>query len=110
MLLPLGASEMPLLMRFLISYTNLPNWLSLHIFHGFDLPPGILVGRAIALLRVDEAASGDRISTDTLFETGSRHCTIAQIDDCVPWIEPEDAAPVVVFLASDAARMVSGPT
>ena len=26
----------------------------------------------------------------------------------VPWIEPEDIAPVVVFLASDAARMVSG--
>jgi NAD(P)-dependent dehydrogenase (short-subunit alcohol dehydrogenase family) len=28
----------------------------------------------------------------------------------VPWIEPEDIAPVVVFLASDAARMVSGAT
>ena len=26
----------------------------------------------------------------------------------VPWIEPEDVAPMVVFLASDAARMVSG--
>jgi NAD(P)-dependent dehydrogenase (short-subunit alcohol dehydrogenase family) len=26
----------------------------------------------------------------------------------VPWIEPADVAPVVVFLASDAARMVSG--
>lgn len=26
----------------------------------------------------------------------------------VPWIEPEDVAPVVVFLASDAARMISG--
>lgn len=26
----------------------------------------------------------------------------------VPWIEPEDVASVVVFLASDAARMVSG--
>lgn len=26
----------------------------------------------------------------------------------VPWIEPEDVAPVVVFFASDAARMVSG--
>ena len=26
----------------------------------------------------------------------------------VPWIAPEDVAPVVVFLASDAARMVSG--
>jgi NAD(P)-dependent dehydrogenase (short-subunit alcohol dehydrogenase family) len=28
----------------------------------------------------------------------------------VPWIEPRDVAPVVVFLASDAARMVSGAT
>ncbi len=28
----------------------------------------------------------------------------------VPWISPEDVAPVVVFLASDAARMVSGAT
>jgi NAD(P)-dependent dehydrogenase (short-subunit alcohol dehydrogenase family) len=26
----------------------------------------------------------------------------------VPWISPQDVAPVVVFLASDAARMVSG--
>ncbi len=26
----------------------------------------------------------------------------------VPWIEPDDVAPTVVFLASDAARMVSG--
>jgi len=26
----------------------------------------------------------------------------------VPWLEPEDVAPLVVFLASDAARMVSG--
>jgi NAD(P)-dependent dehydrogenase (short-subunit alcohol dehydrogenase family) len=28
----------------------------------------------------------------------------------VPWIEPEDIAPVVVFLASDEARMISGAT
>lgn len=28
----------------------------------------------------------------------------------IPWIEPEDVARVVVFLASDAARMVSGAT
>jgi NAD(P)-dependent dehydrogenase (short-subunit alcohol dehydrogenase family) len=28
----------------------------------------------------------------------------------VPWIDPSDLAPVVVFLASDAARMVSGST
>jgi len=28
----------------------------------------------------------------------------------VPWIDPSNLAPVVVFLASDAARMVSGAT
>lgn len=28
----------------------------------------------------------------------------------VPWIDPNDVAPVVAFLASDAARMVSGAT
>ena len=28
----------------------------------------------------------------------------------VPWIEPEDVAPAVVFLASDMARMVTGAT
>jgi NAD(P)-dependent dehydrogenase (short-subunit alcohol dehydrogenase family) len=28
----------------------------------------------------------------------------------VPWIDPDEMAPVVVFLASDAARMVSGST
>jgi NAD(P)-dependent dehydrogenase (short-subunit alcohol dehydrogenase family) len=26
----------------------------------------------------------------------------------VPWIEPQDVAPLVVILASDEARMVSG--
>ncbi|NED04873.1 SDR family oxidoreductase, partial [Streptomyces sp. SID6648] len=26
----------------------------------------------------------------------------------VPWVEPEDVAPLVVFLASEAARMVTG--
>lgn len=28
----------------------------------------------------------------------------------IPWIDPDDVAPAVVFLASDAARMVSGAT
>ncbi|WP_211256225.1 hypothetical protein [Edaphobacter aggregans] len=28
----------------------------------------------------------------------------------VPWIDAADLAPVIVFLASDAARMVSGAT
>jgi hypothetical protein len=60
---------MPLLMRSFVNYTNGPNWFSLHIFHGFDLPPAILVGRAIALGRVDKTASAHRISTDTYLET-----------------------------------------
>ena len=29
---------------------------------------------------------------------------------CIPWIEAGDIAPLVVFLASDAARMISGAT
>lgn len=28
----------------------------------------------------------------------------------VPWLQPEDVAPVVVFLAPDDARMVTGAT
>ncbi|MGO2747608.1 SDR family NAD(P)-dependent oxidoreductase [Microbacterium sp.] len=31
-----------------------------------------------------------------------------QIPLGVPWVEPEDVAPAVVFLASDAARMITG--
>jgi hypothetical protein len=60
---------MPFLMRFLVGRTNGPNWFSFHIFHRFDLSRRILVGRAIALLRVGYAASGHRISTDTDLET-----------------------------------------
>jgi hypothetical protein len=59
---------MPFLMRFLVSYTNWPNWFSFRILHGLDLPPRILVGKAIALLRVGYAANGDHISTDTYLE------------------------------------------
>jgi hypothetical protein len=60
---------MPLLMRFfLLSYTNDLTGFSFHIFHGLDSSPRILVGRVIALLRVDKAASEDRISTDTYLE------------------------------------------
>jgi SDR family mycofactocin-dependent oxidoreductase len=46
-------------------------------------------------------------STD---EEEARKILAAKTPLRVPWIEPEDVAPVVVFLASDAARMVSGAT
>jgi len=43
-------------------------------------------------------------------EAEARKILTARTPLGVPWIEPEDVAPVVVFLASDAARMVSGVT
>jgi NAD(P)-dependent dehydrogenase (short-subunit alcohol dehydrogenase family) len=41
-------------------------------------------------------------------EATLRSALIARTPLSVPWIEQEDIAPVVVFLASDEARMVSG--
>ena len=46
-------------------------------------------------------------STDAL-EAEAKKRLLAKSPLGVPWIEPEDVAPVVVFLASDEARMVSG--
>ena len=43
-------------------------------------------------------------------EENARKILITRTPLGVPWIEPEDVAPVVIFLASDAARMVSGAT
>lgn len=43
-------------------------------------------------------------------EDEAKKILIAKTPLGVPWIEPEDVASVVVFLASDAARMVSGAT
>jgi SDR family mycofactocin-dependent oxidoreductase len=43
-------------------------------------------------------------------EKAARKILVARSPLGVPWIEPEDVAPVVVFLASDAARMISGAT
>jgi NAD(P)-dependent dehydrogenase (short-subunit alcohol dehydrogenase family) len=43
-------------------------------------------------------------------EEGARKTLTTKTPLGVPWIEPEDVAPVVVFLASDAASMVSGAT
>ena len=43
-------------------------------------------------------------------EQATREAKIKATPLGVPWIEPEDVAPIVVFLASDEARMVSGAT
>ncbi len=43
-------------------------------------------------------------------EKRAREILLAKTPLRVPWIEPEDVAPVVVFLASDAASMISGAT
>jgi SDR family mycofactocin-dependent oxidoreductase len=43
-------------------------------------------------------------------EEEARKILVARTPLGVPWIEPGDVAQVVVFLASDAARMVSGAT
>jgi NAD(P)-dependent dehydrogenase (short-subunit alcohol dehydrogenase family) len=43
-------------------------------------------------------------------EEKARQILLAKTPLKVPWIEPKDVAPAVVFLASDAARMVTGAT
>lgn len=43
-------------------------------------------------------------------EEEARKVLVAKTPLGVPWIESEDVAPIVAFLASDAARMVSGAT
>jgi NAD(P)-dependent dehydrogenase (short-subunit alcohol dehydrogenase family) len=43
-------------------------------------------------------------------EEKARRILVAQMPLGVRWIEPEDVAPAVAFLASDAAHMVSGAT
>jgi NAD(P)-dependent dehydrogenase (short-subunit alcohol dehydrogenase family) len=43
-------------------------------------------------------------------EADARKILIARSPLGLPWLEPKDVAPVVVFLASDAVRMVSGAT
>src|ERR1700704_1097852 len=70
--------------------------------HATDPPQGRY---AQALQAAGKTPTGS--STD---EEEARKVLTAKTPLGVPWIEPEDVAPVVVFLASDAARMVSGAT
>ena len=55
-------------------------------------------------------AAGKTPTGSSTDEEEARKVLTAKTPLGVPWIEPEDVAPVVVFLASDAARMVSGAT
>ena len=61
---------------------------------------------AQALETAGKAPSGD-VAKD---EAAARSGLAAKSPLGVPWIEPDDVAPVVVFLASNEARMVSGST
>jgi NAD(P)-dependent dehydrogenase (short-subunit alcohol dehydrogenase family) len=56
------------------------------------------------------AAAGKQPSESAGDEEAARQILIASSPLGVPWIEPEDIAPVVVFLASDEARVISGAT
>jgi len=60
---------------------------------------------AQAIQEVAQAPAGTPADEDR-----ARQILIAKTPLGVPWIDPQDVAPVVVFLASDAARMVSGAT
>ncbi len=53
---------------------------------------------------------GGQITGTPADEAAARKLLTAKTPLGVPWIEAADVAPVVVFLASDAAAMVSGAT
>jgi NAD(P)-dependent dehydrogenase (short-subunit alcohol dehydrogenase family) len=55
-------------------------------------------------------AAGRQPSGTPADEDAARQILSASSPFGVPWIEPEEVAPVVVFLASDEARRVSGAT
>jgi NAD(P)-dependent dehydrogenase (short-subunit alcohol dehydrogenase family) len=56
---------------------------------------------------VDDLESKEPIA---VLEAEAKKRLMAKTPLGVPWIEPEAIAPVVVFLASDEAHMVSGAT
>jgi NAD(P)-dependent dehydrogenase (short-subunit alcohol dehydrogenase family) len=54
--------------------------------------------------------SGQHPNGSSGHEKDARKILAARSPLGLPWLEPDDVAPVVVFLASDAARMISGAT
>ena len=54
--------------------------------------------------------AGQQPNGSSAHENDARKILTARSPLGVPWLEPEDVAPVVVFLASDAACMISGAT
>ena len=54
--------------------------------------------------------AGKDLKGTPMDEETAKRILVAKTPLGVPWIEPEDVASVVVFLASDEARMVSGAT
>lgn len=52
--------------------------------------------------------AGKPVIGDSSDEESARQILVSKTPLGVPWIEPEDVASVVLFLASDAAKMVSG--
>ncbi len=59
---------------------------------------------AAALVAGGQTPTGDEAED----EAAARKAQTTKTPLGVPWIDPEDVAPMVVFLASEAARMVSG--
>ena len=57
-----------------------------------------------------QAGGGKPSGDESKDEKTAAHSLAAKLPLGVPWLQPEDVAPALVFLASDAARMVSGTT
>jgi NAD(P)-dependent dehydrogenase (short-subunit alcohol dehydrogenase family) len=53
-------------------------------------------------------AGGEPSGDPARDEEAAKEALIKQTPLAVPWVQPEDVAPLVVFLASEQARMVSG--
>lgn len=55
-----------------------------------------------------ETGGGTPTGDESKDAASAEHALAAKLPLRVPWVEPADIAPAVVFLASDGARMVSG--